>query len=326
MTDIEIFYYDNNDIKEIIDNGFDYKLPEKTIEIIENLSKKVGAPSYIKTPSFQKKFYNKGSYHKNNYKKGKNKAVEISDTDWETIRHFKATEIKKKEGKDAYIDNIKRSLNKITDDSYPVVRDEILLVIEEVRTLENSDELLLSIGKIIFTIASQNKFYSKLYAKLYSELKEKVSVMSDIFNKSYSEFLKTFDVIEYVDADEDYDKFCLVNKDNDNRKAMSLFIVYLIHYQMLEVDSGITLMKQLTEQFQKNIEKEDSDKIAEEICENISIIMTNFDKLNIDVQESKVWDNIVDYVRDLCKKEADEFPSLTNKIIFKCMDIIEEIE
>ena len=44
----------------------------------------------------------------------------------------------------------------------------------------------------------------------------------------------------------------------------------------------------------------------------------NFDKLNIDVQESNVWDNIVDYVRDLCKKEADEFPSLTNKIIFNC--------
>ena len=119
----------------------------------------------------------------------------------------------------------------------------------------------MSIGKIIFTIASQNKFYSNLYAQLYSELKEKIQAIQDIFLKSYEEFIKTFEIIEYVEAEEDYDKFCLVNKDNDNRKAMSLFIVYLTNYNMIENQSIVSLAKQLIDKFQENIEKENCKKL-----------------------------------------------------------------
>lgn len=318
--------YTDTDIEGIINNGFDYELPKETIKIIETLSKKVGAPSYIKTPNFQKKYYNK-NYGKKNRSKNSN----FSDSDWETIRSFKATEMKKKEGKDVYIDKIKRSLNKITDDSYSVVRDEMLAVIEEITSLGEGegegegDELLLSIGKIIFTIASQNKFYSKLYARLYSELKEKITIISNIFEKSYDEFIKTFEVIEYVEAEDDYDKFCSVNRENDNRKAMSLFIVYLTNYNMISPDSVISLSKQLIEKFQENIEKTDCKKVVEEICENLFIIITKCEELNIDFQNTSEWDAIIEYIQSVSKKDADDHPSLSNKVIFKCLDIIEEI-
>ena len=88
------------------------------------------------------------------------------------------------------------------------------------------------------------------------------------------EFIKTFEVIEYVEAEDDYDKFCMVNRDNDNRKAMSLFIVYLTNYHMISTDSVISLTKQLKAMFQENMEKSDSIKIVEEICENLFIIIT----------------------------------------------------
>ena len=321
MTDIDNCYYSSSDIQEIINDGFDYELPQETLDVIENLSKKVGAPSYIKTPNFQKKFYNRN----NNYKKHKNRNSMINDADWESIRNFKATEIKKKEGKDAYIDQIKRNLNKITDDSYVGIRDEILLIIEQVTNLDESEDILLSIGKTIFTIASQNKFYSNLYARLYSEVRDKIQVMGDIFQKSFDEFLKTFQVIEYVDSEEDYDKFCLVNRDNDNRKAMSLFIVYLTNYNMISTDSVVSLTKQLKAMFQENMEKPDCSKIVEEICENLCIIITKCEELNINFQDRSEWDLIIDYIQEVSKKDADDYPSLTNKIIFKCLDLIEEI-
>ena len=321
MTDT-IHYYTENDIQEIINNGIDYELPKETINMIETLSKKVGAPSYIKTPNFQKKYYNKNNYGKKNKSKNSN----FNDSDWETIRNFKATEIKKKEGKDVYIDKIKRSLNKITDDSYPAVRDEILIVIEEITCIDDNDELLLSIGKIIFTIASQNKFYSKLYARLYSELKEKITVMEDIFSKSYDEFVKTFEVIEYVEAEDDYDKFCSVNRDNDNRKAMSLFIVYLTSYNMISSDSVISLTKQLIDTFQESMDKSDCKKVVEEICENLYIIVTKCDELNIEFKDSNEWDGIIEYIQNVSKKDSGEHPSLSNKVIFKCLDIIEDIQ
>ena len=313
---LESQHYTYDDTEEIICNGFEYNLPEETIKLIEDLSKKVGAPTYIKTPKF---------HSKSNYRKNKNKSLKISDTDWESIRNFKTTEIKKKEGSEIYFDNIKRSLNKITDESYNVVRDEILVVMEEVMQLQDNNELLFSICKVIFETASRNKFYSALYAKLYSELKEKIEMIDEIFTKSYNEFIKTFEVIEYVDADEDYDKFCVVNKNNDDRKAMSLFIIHLIHFNMVSIDTGIQLTEKLIQMFKQNIEKEGTSKIVEEICENLFIIITNADKLIDDLDSNSNWDNIIAFIKEISEKEGDEFPSLSNKVIFKCMDIIEEV-
>ena len=191
---------------------------------------------------------------------------------------------------------------------------------------QGATEILEPIGKIIFTIASQNKFYSKLYARLYSELKEKITIISDIFEKSYGEFIKTFEVIEYVEAEDDYDKFCSVNRENDNRKAMSLFIVYLTNYNMISSDSVILLSKQLVEKFQENIDKPNCKKVVEEICENLYIIVTKCEELNIDFQDSSEWDVVIDYIHNISKKDADDYPSLSNKVIFKCLDIIEEIK
>ena len=312
MTTAESIYtYTIEDVSNIINNGFEYTLPDETIKLIESLSEKVGAPSYIKTPNFNKKYY----------KRNKGKSEQISDDDWKSIRDFKKTEIKEKVGNEIYIDKLRRYLNKITDENYNEERDNIIKLIEEVKELED-DEILYSAGNIIFVIASQNKFYSKLYAKLYSELKEKFSIIDEIFNKSYTEFIKTFEIIEYVDAEEDYDKFCLVNKENDNRKAMSLFITHLINFEMATIDSGIELLNQLKEKFQYNIEKENCNKLVEEICENLFIIITNgYDKMD----NNDKWDNIIDYINLISNKEASDYPSLSNKVIFKCMDIIEEI-
>ena len=79
MTAIQPSYtYTIEDVNNIIENGFEYTLPEKTIKLIQTLSEKVGAPSYIKTPIFNKKNYNK---------RNKNKSENISDDDWKSIRY-----------------------------------------------------------------------------------------------------------------------------------------------------------------------------------------------------------------------------------------------
>ncbi len=53
-----------------------------------------------------------------------------------------------------------------------------------------------------------------------------------------------------------------------------------------------------------------------------------FDDFGID-QHSKLIDKYFyrhgAFRKEISEKEADDYPSLTNKIIFKCMDIIEEI-
>ena len=41
--------------QSISSNGFDFKIPDETIRIINELASQVGSPTYIKTPNFHKK-------------------------------------------------------------------------------------------------------------------------------------------------------------------------------------------------------------------------------------------------------------------------------
>ena len=52
---VKTMKYSLEDVNQIIFNGFDFKLPDQTLEIISNLALQVGSPDYVKTPVFQKR-------------------------------------------------------------------------------------------------------------------------------------------------------------------------------------------------------------------------------------------------------------------------------
>ena len=112
--------YTLDNFNTILFNGFDYKLPDETLEIISNLSLQVGSPDYVRTPVFKKR-ENPMKFEppplKETFKKGKRgKALEINnDEDWEAIRTFQTTKIDEKVGIDAQIDMVRIYLNKLTD-------------------------------------------------------------------------------------------------------------------------------------------------------------------------------------------------------------------
>ena len=83
-VDIPTFKYTCDDFKDIISNGFDYTLPNYTIEIVNKISSQVGAPTYIKTPVFEKQTRWKKKRFNDNF----------NDEEWETFRSFKTTESK----------------------------------------------------------------------------------------------------------------------------------------------------------------------------------------------------------------------------------------
>ena len=79
--------YSITDFNNIIYNGFDYKLDQSVISLIQNLAEQVGAPEYVKTPQFTRRErpnYGNKKRHKNN---------DITDEDWEVIRQFQTTEL-----------------------------------------------------------------------------------------------------------------------------------------------------------------------------------------------------------------------------------------
>ena len=210
--------YSHQDFQNIILDGFHFSLPEDIIQIINDLSSKVGASTYIKTPIFNKK----------------KKPIEVDiESTWQPVQQFKTTKIEQKEGIDAKIDLIRVHLNKITDKNYTTCHNKIVDLLDELIENNIKDDDLMRICIQIFEIASNNRFYSKLYADLYSDLTTRYVIMKTIFNNSFNSFMELFNVVEYVDPAVNYDAFCKINKNNECRKSLCTFILNLMKNIMI---------------------------------------------------------------------------------------------
>jgi len=328
--------YDIADYEDITNAGFICNLSQDTLDIISKLSEEVGAPTYIKTPIFLKKEGKQiggggsiglGNNSNTNYKRMKNKPNEITDDDWEAIRAFQTTQKHISEGIEKNMDNIRGFLNKITDSNEESltkdIKNEILQLIEH----ETSEENMMKIGYSIFNIASSNSFYSALYARLFKSLMDDYSIFKNIFEENFKQFMNLFNTIEFVDPKKNYDKFCEYTKTNDKRRSMSLFVVNLMIYNVIEKIEIINIIRQLQKLINSYICKPDKTNEIEELTENVFILITKSKKYLNTKDHEGLWETIVKDVEfiTLLKPKMKEYPSITNKTIFKHMDISEEI-
>ena len=334
-----------NDYDEIMNAGFLCNLTQETLDIISKLSEQVGAPTYIKTPIFLKKEsrimgagvgMGSATYTTPNlgggngiggFKKGKNRPSEITDEDWETIRQFQTTTKHVSEGIQKNMENIRGYLNKMSEATFDKMANEIKTEISQLIEHETSDENMMKIGHSIFSIASSNSFYSQLYAKLFKILMEEYEVFNKIFEDNYKVFMNLFDNIEYADPKKNYDKFCEYTKTNDNRRAMSLFIVNLMKNGVIEKEEILEIIKNLQKLIMKYITKPDKTNEVEELNENLYIIITNsLREIKFGIDDGT--ENIIKGIEfiSILKPKMKEYPSITNKTIFKHMDIITELK
>jgi len=183
----------------------------------------------------------------------------------------------------------------------------------------------------IFNTASSNSFYSAIYARLFKDLMGKYEVFREIFEANLGGFLALFDSIEYCDPKKNYDKFCDINKANEKRKAMSLFIVNLMKNGIVEKSHILTILKQLQELLYSNIRQEGKTNEVDEISENLYIIVKNS---HMDLKDAakdadpdcaEMFARRVDQITEISKMKIKTKPSITNKTIFKHLDMLDEI-
>jgi hypothetical protein len=268
-----------------------------------------------------------GSGGMSSFKKTKNKPSEITDDDWDIIRAFQTTQKHVSEGIDKNIDNIRGFLNKITDANEEAMIKDIKNEISQLIEHNTSQENMMKIGYSIFNIASSNSFYSALYARLFKSLMNEYDIFKNIFEDNFKEFINLFDSIEFVDPKKNYDKFCEYTKTNDKRRAMSLFVVNLMINNIIDEGEIIDIVSQLQALILNYLRKSDKSNEVEELTENLFIIITK-SKSYLNKGETKdAWEVIsknIEFITML-KPKMKEYPSITNKTIFKHMDIFEEI-
>lgn len=325
--------YTLDDVSAIMFDGFNHELDEGVLAIIKQLAEQVGAADYVRTPQFQKT----GGTSRGK-KRGRG-GQDISDADWEAIRRFQATEIVRKEGVEAAIDKVRVHLNKITDATFTTQKEAIFSEIRALTSLDASEaeaeENLQRISEALFAIASNNGFYSSLYADLYKDLVSEHAFLRNTLDQRLEKLDALFDNIEWCDPQKDYDGFCDVNKANDSRRAVTLFYVNLMKRSLIPQERIVDLVRDLQKRFLVEVELESKVPICEELAELIGILVTNCwtpdnswpSATRIDwIAHWRTRFFMYENVCNVAGMKAKNHPSLSNKAVFKHMDIRDSID
>ena len=293
-------------------------LTQEIIDIINKLASRVGAPTYQKTPVFK---------HRARARVPRQRAT-ISGADWEEIRNFKTTELtKKEEGVEKDIDELRGLLNKLTSKNYDEMEKNIMTTLTKIIGKNCQEDDLEKIGEAIFEIGSINKFWSALYAKLYKTILTAFPLMNDVYKKNFNNFMSLFDEIRYVSAEEDYDEFCKVNKENEKRRSVGSFFVHLMNNDVIMENAIFELIKKLKDKMLVLIDVKGKKQEVEEFAENI-VILINSGKEKLESATGSgdfSWNECIEFVEDMTNKKIANYASLSNKVIFKFMDLEEEL-
>jgi hypothetical protein len=132
-----------------------------------------------------------------------------------------------------------------------------------------------------------------------------------------------FNNVECGDADKDYDKFCKINKDNERRKSLSAFFVNLMKNGIITTNEVKGLLCNLMRQLVEFIKEENKKNIVDELTENIALL---YSKTLFDEEDDEYLIDgspMLDTITKLANSKVKMYPSLSNKSIFKFMDMIE---
>ena len=332
--------YNLRQISDIACSGFQFEMSEDTYNMINYLSLQVGAIG-LTSQTFvrQKREINESSLTndmdndlssssaliKNKKKKG-NRGMEVSGEEWETIRTFQTTKIEQKSGIDGDIDHIRLLLNKLTDKTFLDMREKIVERLNKICIEFSSDSDYNKVGNTIYEFCSTNKFYSKVFADLFAELCIQYPWIMPIFNEKYADIMSQYGDIQYVDSEKNYDGFCDMNKKNDRRRSVTTFLMSLANNGFIKKEGVIKILRDLLELVSNMIDKPEHKNEVDELTENIAIL---FNKDMIDEVSNNSKDlcingkTIVEIINSLAKAKSKDHQSLSNKAIFKFMDLIE---
>lgn len=279
------FINDFKNINKIHKSNLDIKV----LQIIQLLSKKVGAVNYNKTPVFAKKWKVK----------------------------FKKTILKKNE---VTIDKIVTLLNKLTKTNYSMIEKEIIENIIEIIKNDENKHKIEELCIIIFNIASKNKFWCDIYAKLCNSLIGKFPIMKNICEKNFNNLLNLFQEIRFADPTKDYELFCKINDENEKRKAMCYFFVCLMKYEIISESKIIYIINKLIDNLKKNINNKNFKNENFEICECLCVLIKKTTEL---IKHEDDVNNIKNFIELIINLNIKEHDGMTSKTYFKFLDVFE---
>jgi hypothetical protein len=312
--------YNLQQFQEIADVHFHYEMPEKVFNDINSVCEKMKIP-LLTSRIFEKQLKTTvvssqpTTIATTNIKKKKgNKHMEVSDEEWNQLWSYKTTKMEKKEGIEDEIDQIRSILNKMSEKTFFDSREKIIQKLELLATTYTSEELL-RISINIYEFMSTTRLNTSMFAGLFAELVYRFPWLNNFFMEKFTNIMEMYTSIQYVDADKDYDAFCEMNKINDKRKAVTKFYHQLAVCGLFKQEETNTMLVHLLEMVKNMIDQPNKKNEVDELTENIALL---FDKNLLKKKHPAIR-----IVEELANMKAKDHPSLSNKAIFKYLDLIE---
>ena len=308
-----------------------YELSEETLTILENLS--IEIDEYIKTlPVTTNDNYDDKRKNRRNYK-NHSKGQSLNDDTWSKKEPFKATTIVRREDKEKYLEDFGSILNKITNKTYESQNNKVFELLDNVFQDDTTDEdevendnndQYTQISNTLFDVIKRVRIGFDIYGRLFKDMVTKYPMFVESISIQTKLYLDSYSEIKDIDPNTDYDAYCDMNKLNDKRRSISHFIVELYKNKLL---SEIELQQIIQSRIQivlDNIDVSDKTSLIEEITENLFIFITTT-KGNADFTTGE-WVQILENIAKCSKLKAREHKSISSRMIFKYMDIIDALK
>ena len=206
--------------------------------------------------------------------------------------------------------NIRKILNKLSINNYDKLKNEFICYYN---TLLSSEIYLDEINNFIFSMLTKNnQIFSELYSSIYVNLINNNNDFSIILNKNINEFLN---------FGENINKESINNKKNDEYKCLLMFYINCIKKNLLPYDFVFDLLNNLFIDLFDNFKITNNKVYCEILNEFIFFIITNSYTV---IANTNSYNKLYENISVIKKMKNNELPSISNKIIFKNMDLYDK--
>ena len=276
--------YTLDDIELIKNKNFNIKISEDVINVIKNIADMVGSNNYIKTPTFKKE---------------------------SKLKKFRNTQVINNNNE--IINNIKLILNKISVNNYEEHFYNISNII--IKNPETKEDIYNVILKEII----RNKINLPTFVLLIKLLHGNFDWMLPLYNTFIQEKCDKICNFNYSSSD-NYELFCKINNENEERIIFLNFIVLLHKNNMINISIINNIIEKFIEIFNQYLNT-DKYYIIEQICCCLVILLNDYYVILNNKIKTGV-DNMIDLIS---KSNNNSYEGLTNKSIFKILDFQENI-
>ena len=235
---------------------------------------------------------------------------------------FKTTKFAVKTGITKQINEIRMKINNISSSTYAKNSMGIIdLILQWKEESENIESDMKQIADAVFDIVSKSKMNSELNSDLYKLCVSNFDVNgSIIFTQILHDNISTLEnmikTIEYVDPNEDYDKYCIYSKQTAQIIGMTTFYVNCTKNLTIPVEMVYLFLDRLLSTIDTLIHETDKIPEVELIADIVFVIIES-------CHQHMVFDKpeLLKRIVDIAGYKNKQYPSVSNRFVFKFMDM-----